>query len=70
MNMNMLEKLARQALKGSKVNELSALTLDNDLITPIEHRSLNSLSWHTTANIKGNGVGATTLAYEKLILWC
>lgn len=70
MNINMLEKLARKALKGSKVNHMSALTLNKGLISPMEHRYLNSLSWQITANVKGSGAPATTLAFEKYILWC
>jgi hypothetical protein len=56
MNMNILEKVARQTLKGEKAEKTTTLT-------PAEHRSVKSLSWQIAANVKaGNGAGSGTLA--------
>jgi hypothetical protein len=59
MNINILEKVARQTLRGG--NAVKASTL-----TSAEHRSVKSLSWQIAANIKAdNGLGSGTLAIVK-----
>ena len=61
MNLNTLEKLARQAIKGSDMSDRNRMMLNNGFITPAEHRSLSSLSWQIAANVRANGnVAANT----------
>ena len=63
MNINILEKVARQTLKGDKAEKTS-------MLTPAEHRSVKSLSWQIAANVKAdNGMGAGTLALVRPNLW-
>jgi len=64
MNLNTLEKIARQTIKGGNVAENSNNMLKNGFITPAEHRSLTSLSWQIAANMKANG-GATAGVYAQ-----
>jgi len=67
MNLNALEKLARQAIKGGNTTMNSRMMLDNGFITPAEHRSLSSLSWQIAANVQANGsVAAGTWARTEL----
>jgi hypothetical protein len=63
MNLNLLEKVARQVAKGGG-NDSSDL-LNRGFITPIEHKSLSSLSWQIAANIRANGDG--TVAYSSKV---
>ena len=63
MNLNLLERVARQATKGG-VNESSDL-LNKGFITPTEHKSLSSLSWQIAANIRANGDG--TVVYSSKV---
>jgi hypothetical protein len=63
MNLNLLEKVARQTAK-SGVNESSDL-LNRGFITPTEHKSLSSLSWQIAANIRANGDG--TIVYQSKV---
>ena len=58
MNLNTLEKLARQAIKGNDMGEKSRMMLNNGFITPAEHRSLSSLSWQIAANVRANSAAA------------
>ncbi|MEO6458416.1 MAG: hypothetical protein ABIO92_09125 [Chloroflexia bacterium] len=58
MNLNALEKLTRQAIKGSNTSMNSRMMLNNGFITPAEHRSISSLSWQIAANVRANGNGA------------
>lgn len=60
MNLNLLEKVARQAAKGG-VTESNDL-LNRGFISPTEHKSLSSLSWQIAANIRANGDGTITYA--------
>jgi hypothetical protein len=55
MNINILEKVARQTLRGEKVEK-------NAVLTPAEHRSVKSLSWQIAANLKAD---SGTLAWVK-----
>jgi hypothetical protein len=63
MNLNLLEKVARQAAKGG-ANDSTDL-LNKGFITPTEHKSLSSLSWQIAANIRANGDGA--LVYQTKV---
>jgi hypothetical protein len=57
MNIDALEKVARQTLKGKKTDK-------NVVLTPAEHRSVKSLSWQIAANVKAdNGLGTGTLSW-------
>ena len=59
MNISVLEKVARQTLKGEKVDK-------HPVLTPAEHRSVKSLSWQIAANVKAdNGLGTGTLSWVK-----
>lgn len=63
MNISILEKATRMALKGGNVE--SEAMLKNGVITPAEHRSLESLSSQIAANIRaintGTGSGVVAL---------
>ena len=69
MNINILEKATRMALKGGYVESESMLK--NGVITPAEHRSLESLSSQIAANIRainvssGSGVVALRIKPER-----
>ena len=58
MNINILEKVTRTALKGQNVESRSML--NNGVITPAEHRSLESLSMQIAANVRGINTGTTS----------
>src|SRR4051794_26458627 len=59
MNLNVLEKMAREISKGRSVVRESGELLSKGFITPIEHKSLSSLSWQIAANVRANGPGGT-----------
>jgi len=61
MNVKTLEQVTRQALKGENVSEKSNTMLNSGLISPTEHRSLQSLSFQIAANISA-GKGSGTVA--------
>jgi hypothetical protein len=52
MNLNSLENLARGAFKGENTAEKSNNMLRDGLISPVEHRSLQSLSFQIAANVQ------------------
>ena len=54
MNLNTLEKMTRQALKGTNIVEKSNTMAANGFLSPAEHRSLTSLSWQIAANVQAN----------------
>ncbi|MFL5733837.1 MAG: hypothetical protein ACJ78Q_11610 [Chloroflexia bacterium] len=59
MNLDLLEKVARQTLRGEKPKK-------NIGLTPAEHRSVKSLSWQIAANVKADGgLGTGTLSFVK-----
>lgn len=60
MNLNILEKVTRQANVATESSNL----LSKGFITPAEHKSLSSLSWQIAANVRANGPG--TIAYTKI----
>jgi hypothetical protein len=55
MNINILEKATRMVLKGENVD--SRPMLKNGVITPAEHRSLESLSAQIAANMHSINIG-------------
>ena len=61
MNLNILEKLARQAIKGNNVVAKSNELLKKGFISPAEHRSVQSLSWQIAANVNAT-TGGTAVA--------
>lgn len=65
MNLNILEKLARQTAKGDNVTAKSNEMLNAGFITPAEHRSVTSLSWQIAANVRATSGGAATVAAPK-----
>ena len=63
MNLNTLEKMARQALKGMNIVEKSNMMATDGYLSPAEHRSLTSLSWQIAANVQAtSGAAAGTYA--------
>ncbi len=62
MNIEILEKLTRKALRGESVESKSILK--NGVITPAEHKSIESLSSQIAANIRvvsGSNSGTVAL---------
>jgi hypothetical protein len=68
MNLNILEKLTRQAVKGGNIAAKSNQMLNGGFITPAEHRSLASLSFQIAANVQANA-GAGTIAAPKTTVY-
>ena len=62
MNINNLEKLARQSIKGEKTESATVLT-------PAEHRSLRSLSWQIATNLKADTGSGTVALVRPNKLW-
>ncbi|MEA2575717.1 MAG: hypothetical protein QOH93_3015 [Chloroflexia bacterium] len=62
MNLNVLEKLAREIMKGNDVSLTSQALLNRAVLSPIEHRSLQSLSWQIAASARHTPSGNTTVA--------
>ncbi len=52
MNLNVLEKLAREMMKGNNVKETSEELLAKAVLSPVEHRSVQSLSWQIAASAR------------------
>jgi ribulose bisphosphate carboxylase small subunit len=69
MNLNVLEKLTRQALSQGDITEKSNEMLSKGFISPVEHRSLSSLSWQIAANMKATGEGTVAWAKPLAIWW-
>jgi hypothetical protein len=60
MNISILEKVARQTLRGENAEKAA-------ILTPAEHRSVKSLSWQIAANVKAdNGLGTGTVAWKGI----
>ena len=66
MNIEILEKLTRKALRGESVESKSILK--NGVITPAEHRSIESLSSQIAANIRVVSGSSMTSGTVALIL--
>ena len=62
MNINNLEKLARQNIRGEKTDS-------STMLTPAEHRSLKSLSWQIASNVKADMPSGTVALVRPNILW-
>jgi hypothetical protein len=60
MNLYILEKLVREAMKGHNINGMSEEMLRRGVLSPIEHRSVQSLSWQVAVNARPESV--STLA--------
>ena len=67
MSLNILEKIARNSDVTRESNEM----LSKGFISPIEHKSLSSLSWQIAANVRANSGPATTasLRARPLMVW-
>ena len=66
MNINVLEKVVRKALTGETVE--SKAMLKSGIITPAEHRSLESLSSQIAANLQvmSNGSSNGVVALKSI----
>ena len=64
MNISLLEKVARLAVRGEAVDAKSDAMLNSGVISPAEHRSLKSLSWQIAANMQANGAPSTTVSIK------
>jgi len=69
MNINNLEKLSRQALRGENVGEKSSNMLHWGLISPTEHRSLQSLSFQIAANLHAGKDAGTVAIIRPNLTW-
>lgn len=74
MNLNILEQLARSAMKGDNINEVSTDLVKTGVLSPVEHSSLSSLSGQIAASIRfdgtSSGVAAGTLsARDSVRVW-
>ncbi|HYP20751.1 MAG TPA: hypothetical protein VEY08_11810 [Chloroflexia bacterium] len=56
MNLSNLEKLAREAMKGNSLTGMSEDMLKRGVLSPIEHRSVQSLSWQIAASARPQSV--------------
>ena len=56
MNLTMLEKLTREAMKGNNPNGMSQEMLRRGVLSPVEHRSVQSLSWQIAASARPESV--------------
>ena len=52
MNLSNLEKLAREAMKGNNFTGMSEEMLRRGVLSPIEHRTVQSLSWQIAASAR------------------
>jgi len=66
MNINNLEKLVRQALKGEGGAEKSNTMLNNQAITPAEHKSFNQMTFQLGGLNAGAGAGTVALLRPNL----
>ncbi len=62
MNLNTLEKLTREAVKGNNVAGVSNEMLKSGFLSPAEHRSVQSLSWQIAANVNATAGGGAVAA--------
>ena len=69
MNLNILEKVAREINKGGNGARESSEMFNRGYITPIEHKSLSSLSWQIAANMRANGPSAN-VSIRRLPMGC
>jgi hypothetical protein len=69
MNLHNLEKLARLAMKGDNVKDESENMLKAGLLTPVEHRSVSSLSWQIAANVRAGADGGTVAIVKPMGAW-
>jgi hypothetical protein len=69
MNLNMLEKMARQMTKGGDMVLATSGMVNKDVLTPVEHKSLSSLSWQIAANVRADGVYAVARGTDSNRGW-
>lgn len=69
MNLNVLEKVTRQVLKGESIDTRSNRMLGAGIISPAEHRSLQSLSSQIAANVQANNQIGTTAFVKPDLMW-
>jgi len=60
MDLNILEKAARELKKGNQVMK--------SIVSPVEHKDLSSLSMQIAANLRANN-GSATITMPSQILW-
>jgi hypothetical protein len=70
MNLNILEKVTREINKGGNAERESSELLSRGFITPIEHKSLSSLSWQIAANVRANSGPAANVSIRRLPMGC
>ena len=58
MNVHVLERLVRSARKGEDLGESSLAYAESGVITPAEHRSLNTLARQISENLKSGNTEA------------
>jgi hypothetical protein len=61
MNINNLENLVRQALKGDSAGEKSNAMLNSRAISSVEHKSFNQMTFQMTDMNSGAGAGTVSL---------
>lgn len=70
MNLKVLERLVREMRNGNDVSETREELLRRAVLSPVEHRSLQSLSWQIAASARhdshSNTVASTIKPYR---LW-
>lgn len=67
MNIQTLEKLVRQTIKGEEVAEKSNSMLSSREITPAEHKSLQIVSFKVAGNTSAS---AGTVAFaQPCLMW-
>jgi hypothetical protein len=69
MNINTLEQATRQALKGENIGEKGSRLFRSGLISPTEHRSLQSLSFQIAANLQADKGTGTAAAVAPNLTW-
>jgi hypothetical protein len=69
MNINTLEQATRQALKGENMGEKTSRLFRRGLISPTEHRSLQSLSFQIAANLQVDKGSSTVAAVTPNLTW-
>lgn len=62
MNTQVLEGLVRRVMKGENIEQMARSMTGKGLMSPAEHRSIQSLSFQIAANVQA-GTGARTASY-------
>lgn len=64
MNINLIERIARQTLKGGHAAASASSTWSEGELTRAEERSLRALTWQANGQLRTGG-GAGTLAFDE-----